>query len=183
LAVFGLGNPGKKYERTRHNIGFLIIERLAETLGADISHRQFHALTGETAIGSQPVLLVKPQTYMNESGRSVRAVLDWYRLEPGQVFVICDDLDLDPGRIRIRPGGSSGGHNGLKSIAAALGTIEFPRLRIGIGRPEPADAIDYVLSPLSAEQRDVLAQAAERAADAVKCWAAEGIEPCMNRFN
>ena len=183
MAVFGLGNPGKKYERTRHNVGFLTIERLAKTLDVDVSHRRYHAEVGEAKIGSLPALLVKPQTYMNESGRSVRAVADWYRLELSQIFVICDDLDLEPGRIRIRPNGSSGGHNGLKSIAAALGTTEFPRLRIGIGRPEPADAIDYVLAPLSAEQRDVLVRAAERAADAVKCWAIEGIESCMNRFN
>ena len=183
LAVFGLGNPGRKYQGTRHNVGFLVVDRLAKELDVDIGRRRFNARVGEARTESGTLLLVKPQTYMNESGRCVQAVVSWHRLTTEQIFVICDDLDLEPGGLRIRRKGSSGGHNGLKSIAAAMGTSEFPRLRIGIGRPAPQDAVDYVLEPFSSAQREAVAQAAGRAVEAVKCWVTEGIETCMNRFN
>jgi PTH1 family peptidyl-tRNA hydrolase len=183
LAVFGLGNPGKRYQGTRHNIGFSVVDRLAEGLSVDVSGRRFQALTGEARCGAGKVLLVKPQTYMNESGRSVQAVTAWHDIAIENILVICDDLDLELGRIRARREGSSGGHNGLKSIAEHLGTTAFPRLRVGIDRPAHEDAIDYVLSPFTRAEQDVVAEAVERAADAARCWVDEGIEACMNKFN
>ena len=182
LAVFGLGNPGRKYVGTRHNVGFEVVDRLAEELGVSVWRRRFRARVSEARIGSEKLLLVKPQTYMNESGRSVQAAVAWNRLGLEDIFVVCDHLDLECGKFRIRRKGSSGGHNGLESIADALGTTEFARLRIGIGRP-PSEAIDYVLSRFTCAQCDIVARAVENAADAVKCWANEGIEACMNRFN
>ena len=183
LAVFGLGNPGKRYLGTRHNVGFSVVDRLAEGLGVGAFGRRFQALTGDARGEAGKVLLVKPQTYMNESGRSVRAVTGWYDIAIDNILVICDDLDLERGRIRARREGSSGGHNGLKSVAEHLGTTAFPRLRVGIGRPAHGDAIDYVLSPFGRGEQDVVAEAVERAADAARCWMDEGIEACMNRFN
>ena len=183
LAVFGLGNPGKKHQGTRHNVGFEVIDRLAQEYGVTVSRRRFSALIGEAQSEAGKLLLVKPQTYMNDSGLAVQAVVAWHELAVEQTLVVCDDLDLELGSIRIRRAGSSGGHRGLLSIAAALGTSRFPRLRIGIGRPEPQDAIDYVLDPFARTQRKVMADAFERAAEAVQSWAAEGIEHCMNKFN
>ncbi len=187
LAVFGLGNPGTKYRGTRHNVGFEVIDKLAKQADVPVSRRRFRARIGEMQVpsrtGVETVLLVKPQTFMNDSGLCVQAVAAWHRLDAGDLLVVCDDLDLAPGAIRVRRRGSSGGHRGLQSIAAALGTTEFPRLRVGIGRPEPRDAIDYVLDVFAPAERDIVVPAIARAAEVVACWAAEGIETCMNRFN
>lgn len=183
LAVFGLGNPGKRYLGTRHNVGFEVIDILAERLGASVSRRRFKARLGEAQAGSNRLLLVKPQTFMNDSGRSVQAACAWHGLEPDHLLVVCDDLDLEPGQIRARRKGSSGGHRGLKSVADLLGTTAFPRLRVGIGRPEPQDAIDYVLDRPGRSDRAAIADALQAAADAACCWAEDGIEACMNRFN
>jgi len=183
LAIFGLGNPGSRYESTRHNIGFVVADELAQTLGDEIKRRRFNALVGEMSHAGEKLLIVKPQTFMNESGRSVTAVASWFGLEPNKVLVICDDLDLEPGVVRIRRGGSSGGHNGLKSIIAALGTEEFPRIRVGIGRPLHGDSIDYVLGRVHTSQREVIDRAVSKAAEAAACWVSEGIDACMNRFN
>ncbi len=181
--MFGLGNPGRKYRGSRHNVGFEVIDRLAEELGVKVWRRRLRGRVGEATTEGGKLLLVKPGTYVNESGLCVRATAGWNRLSPEQVFVVCDDIDLELGRLRVRRKGSSGGHNGLKSIAEALETTEFPRLRIGVGRPAHADAVDYVLGRFSIAEREVIARAVEDAAEAVACWAAEGIEDCMNRYN
>jgi len=183
LAVFGLGNPGRKYKGTRHNVGFEVIDLLAEKLNTKVSHRRFRALVGDAKTEAGTLLLVKPQTYMNESGLSVSAAAAWNKLGPEQILVVCDDLDLEPGTLRIRRKGSSGGHKGLKSIADALGTTDFPRLRIGIGRPTHENALDYVLDRFTGSQRKAMTEAVGVAANAVACWCTEGIEPCMNKFN
>ena len=184
LAVFGLGNPGKRYDGTRHNVGFMVVDRLAELCGTTVSKRRFDARTGEAASEAGPLLLVKPQTFMNESGRSVQAAAAWHRIGPDQLIVVCDDLDIEPGRVRIRRKGSSGGHRGLASVARSLGTTEYPRLRIGIGRPPlGTDAVDYVLDRFSGPERGLITDAVQTAADAVLCWAHDGIDACMNRFN
>ena len=183
LAVFGLGNPGRSYKGTRHNVGFEVVDKLAEDAGVGVGRRRFEALIGEMMMGAEKLLLAKPQTFMNESGRSVQAVAAWNDLGIENIFVVCDDLDLEPGRLRIRRKGSSGGHNGLKSIARCLGTTEFARLRVGIGRPRPEDAIDHVLTTFTRAEQEIIAEAIGNAAEAVRCWAGEGIESCMNRFN
>ncbi|MFW6159402.1 MAG: aminoacyl-tRNA hydrolase [Planctomycetota bacterium] len=184
LAVFGLGNPGRRYRGTRHNVGFEVIDRLAERCGASVSRRRYQARVGEADTQAGRLLLVKPQTFMNDSGRAVAAAAGWHRLEPDELLVVCDDLDIEPGRIRVRRQGSSGGHKGLRSVGAALGTDAFPRLRVGIGRPPvEMDAVGFVLARFSAGERETIDQAVEEAADAVLCWAGEGIDACMNRFN
>lgn len=183
LAVFGLGNPGKRYAGTRHNVGFDVIDKLAEDAGVSIVRLRFEALAGEMMIGGEKVLVAKPQAFMNESGRTVRAAMAWNDLSIDNILVVCDDLDLDVGVIRVRRKGSSGGHNGLKSIARCLGTDEFARLRIGIGQPPAEDAVDYVLSAFAKAERELIAPAIDAAAEAARCWADEGIESCMNRFN
>lgn len=182
LAVLGLGNPGEEYRATRHNAGFRVLELLAGELGADISRRRFHSLTAEVMLGNQKVLLACPRTYMNESGRAARAVLDFYKLPAEAVLVVCDDFNLELGQLRARRGGSSGGHNGLDSVERELGTREFPRLRLGIGAAQ-GEAIDYVLGRFRAGEGEVISETIRRAAEAVRCWAEEGIEACMNRFN
>lgn len=183
LAVFGLGNPGRSYKGTRHNVGFEVVDKLAEDAGVSVGRRRFEALIGEMMIGAEKLLLAKPQTFMNESGRSVQAAAAWSGFGIENIFVVCDDLDLEPGRLRIRRKGSSGGHNGLKSIARCLGTTEFARLRVGIGRPRSEDAIDHVLTTFAKAEQEIIAEAIDNAAEAVRCWAGEGIESCMNRFN
>jgi len=183
LAVFGLGNPGRRYRGTRHNVGFEVVDKLAEDAGVGVGRRRFEALIGEMLIGAEKLLLAKPQTFMNESGRSVQAAAAWNDLGIENIFVVCDDLELEPGRLRIRRKGSSGGHNGLKSIACCLGTTEFARLRVGIGRPRSEDAIDHVLTTFAKAEQEIIAEAVGNAAEAVRCWAGEGIESCMNRFN
>ena len=183
LAVFGLGNPGRRYAGTRHNVGFDVVDKLAEDAGISITRLRFEALVGEMRIGDGKLLLAKPQTFMNESGRTVRAAAAWNDLSIDNILVVCDDLDLDVGVIRVRRKGSSGGHNGLKSIARCLGTDEFARLRIGIGQPPAEDAVDYVLSTFAKAEKELIAPAIEKATEAARCWADEGIESCMNRFN
>lgn len=183
LAVFGLGNPGRSYKGTRHNVGFEVVDKLAEDAGVSVGRRRFEALIGEMMIGAEKLLLAKPQTFMNESGRSVQAAAAWSDFGIENIFVVCDDLELEPGRLRIRRKGSSGGHNGLKSIARCLGTTEFARLRVGIGRPRSEDATDHVLTTFAKAEQEIIAEAIDNAAEAVRCWAGEGIESCMNRFN
>ena len=142
--IVGLGNPGREYESTRHNAGFLVVDRLAEKMGISVSTRKFLGFTGSGMLGGEKVLLLKPQTYMNASGESVRAAADFYKLEPAQVIVVYDDISLDVGSVRIRAKGSAGGHNGMKSIIAHLGTEEYPRVRVGIGdKPPGMDLAGY----------------------------------------
>lgn len=182
LAVLGLGNPGDEYRNTRHNVGFRVVEKLAGELGERVEKQRFRSLVAEARIGNEKVLLACPQTFMNESGRAASAVVDFYGLEPKQVLVICDDFHLDLGRLRVRKGGSAGGHNGVDSVIRELGTEEFPRLRVGIGECR-GETVGYVLGRFSRADEEKIGPAIERAAQAVRVWVEQGTEACMNRFN
>lgn len=181
--VVGLGNPGERYRRNRHNIGFHCLERLAYEHGIAITRRRFRAAWGQGRIGGEPVVLAMPQTYMNDSGQAVAPLSRWFKIPPERIMVVYDDLDLPVGRVRLRPGGSSGGHHGIESIIAHLGTHDFNRLRIGIGRPEVGDPIDYVLNDISREQEPMLAEGCDVAARAVECFLERGIGEAMNVYN
>lgn len=180
-----LGNPTSKYEGTRHNAGFMVADLLAEKLGAKIDRMKFHGLVGEAETAACRIAILKPQTYMNESGIAARAALDWYKLTPDKLIVVCDDLELAPGRLRVRPKGSEGGHNGLKSIVAHVGTKDFPRVKVGIGRPTVPgfEVIDWVLGRFSADETPKIKEAVALAADAVLEVVNVGVEPAMNKFN
>jgi PTH1 family peptidyl-tRNA hydrolase len=183
-AVIGLGNPGPEYAGTRHNVGFGVLAELARRQGAAQPKLKFEAEVFEVMLGSEKLLLVAPQTYMNNSGRSVRKLVDFYRLPIDDLLVVCDDLNLDTGRLRIRQAGSAGGQKGLGDMIARLGTQEFSRLRIGVGRPPGRmNAADYVLRRFRAEERELIEPALSFAADAVEIWCKEGTEAAMNRFN
>ncbi len=184
IIVVGLGNPGKKYGRTRHNAGFMVAEELARRLRIEISQEKCHSLIGRGHIETTQIVLVKPQTYMNESGRAVAALLQDFYISPGDLVVIHDELDLPLGTVRIKTGGGHGGHNGLRSIIDSLGTSDFIRVRMGIGRPaQNVDSADYVLSPFLAGEQKAAAEAAGRAADAVLAIASQGMPRAMNLFN
>src|SRR5256885_2912967 len=183
LLVVGLGNPGREYERTRHNAGWLVVDELARRL--DGSWRsKFSGKLAEVRLDGGKLALLKPETFMNDSGRSVGAAARFFKVDPESVLVVHDDVDLEPGRLQARAGGGLGGHNGLRSLAQTLGTQEFLRLRIGVGRPgrgDPRSVADYVLSPFELEE-DVGALVS-RAADAVETVAREGVEAAQQRFN
>ena len=182
--IAGLGNPGREYEGTRHNVGFMALDQLADRLGIEIGEKAHRALIGKGRIEGNRVLLVKPQTYMNRSGESLRQVLDYYKEEPSSLIVIYDDISLDPGAIRIRGKGSAGGHNGVKSIIAHLGTQEFARIRIGVGaKPPRMDLADYVLGHFSGDDMRRIEEACRDGAAAAAVMITEGIETAMNRFN
>ncbi len=183
--VAGLGNPGPRHAGTRHNVGFMVVDEFARQRQVEMSHydRRFEALMGETQVGGESVRLVKPTTYMNLSGRSVAGVMRFYKLAPADVLVISDDLDLPLGVLRMRAGGSAGGQKGLADVLRQVGTEEVPRLRVGIGRSQSIDAVDFVLSRFGGDEREVLEQALARACDAVACWITEGVTAAMNRFN
>jgi PTH1 family peptidyl-tRNA hydrolase len=181
--VVGLGNPGSKYEGTRHNIGFEVVDLLARGGAGATFTRKFDGLLAETEINYQRVLLLKPLTFMNLSGRSVRQALGFYKIESADLLVICDDLNLPLGKLRLRPGGSDGGQKGLRDIAAQLGTDEFPRLRVGIGDRGPIDATDFVLTRFRAAERPAIDDALIAASQAVAVWATRGIAAAMNEFN
>ncbi len=182
--IVGLGNPGKEYDRTRHNIGFAVVDAFASLHGITVGKRGGQALTGEGRVGETRVFLMKPQTFMNLSGQAVAAFLKQKPLEVADILVVTDDIALPLGKLRLRGEGSAGGHNGLKSLIAHLHGPAFPRLRFGVGAPrEPSAQIDFVLGPFSrAEQREV-DEATGRAVAALDTWLAEGIQPAMNRFN
>ncbi len=183
LLVAGLGNPGGQYARTRHNIGWLVVDELAARHGGTFRGK-FSGRLSEVRVGELRVALLKPETYMNESGRSIAAAASFFKVPPEAVLVVHDDVDLEEGRLQARSGGGSAGHNGLRSIAAAMGTQDFQRLRIGVGRPErgdPRPVADWVLSAFSPEA-DVEGLIA-RAADAVEAVALEGLEVAQRRFN
>ncbi|AEY67925.1 aminoacyl-tRNA hydrolase [Clostridium sp. BNL1100] len=182
--LVGLGNPGTKFENTRHNVGFDTIDYISAKYNIKLSKIGFKAVYGEGEIEGVRTILVKPQTFMNLSGESVREIVDWYKLPIERLTVIYDDIDLEPGKIRVRPKGSSGTHNGMKSIIYQLQDDRFPRVRIGIGRaPEKWDLADYVLSKFSKEDRQVIDQSVEKAAQAAIMIAQSGPEKAMNNFN
>ncbi len=183
--IAGLGNPGLKYAHTRHNAGFEAAERLAGKYGISINTKKFQALCGTGAIEGQKVLLLKPQTYMNLSGESIRAACDFYKIDPEEeLIVFYDDISLDPGQLRVRKKGSAGGHNGIKSIIAHLGTQNFLRIKIGVGeKPQGYDLADYVLSRFDKEAQDQMEEAFKRAADAAARLLTEDPERVMNEFN
>ena len=182
--IAGLGNPTKEYEKTRHNAGFDAIDVLAEKHGIQITERKYKAFCGTGFIGGERVLLAKPQTFMNASGESLREAADFYKIRPEQVIVIYDDISLRVGQLRIRTKGSAGGHNGIKSIIAHLGSQDFPRIKIGVGaKPDRMDLADYVLSRFSQTDRQMMEDACQDAADAVEFMLADGADAAMNRYN
>lgn len=183
--VVGLGNPGTQYESTRHNMGFLAVDKLAQEENFRFSKLRFKAWTATWEIDGQKVLVMKPQTYMNLSGESVGEAARFYKIPPEHVLVISDDIDLPAGRLRIRPGGSAGGHNGLKNIIQHLGTDRFPRIKVGVGSPRPGehDMVDWVMGKPMGEDRTAVEDALDRAGDAAKALITDGIDRAMNRFN
>lgn len=182
LLVVGLGNPGPNYAKTRHNVGFMVLERLAGRLGASFStHKRSGASAATGRVAGRSVVLAMPRCYMNESGRQVGPLAKFYSVPPGDVVVIHDDLDLDFGRIRLKVGGGEGGHNGLRSIASALGSKDFQRVRIGIGRPPGRmDPAAFVLQPFAAAERPEVPVICEQAADATELLIESGLEPAQN---
>lgn len=181
--IVGLGNPGAKYAGTRHNVGFEVVDYLAAAPGCTPFREKFEAFIAEMKEVDETVLLVKPLTFMNLSGRSVRAVLDFYKLPLEQVLVVCDDFNLPLGKLRIRIKGSHGGQNGLRNIQEQLGTDEYTRLRIGVGQPDGGDAVDHVLSKFKPGERKAVEDAIAQAAQAALTWIRQGAEAAMNRFN
>ncbi len=183
--IVGLGNPGKQYERTRHNCGFRALDVIAQKLGCKIDKGKFQGLYGQVTYGGGKLFLLKPQTFMNLSGRSVLQLSAYYNIPPQRIIVLFDDISLPPGRLRIRGDGSAGGHNGIKSIIQELGSQEFPRVKIGVGaKPHPEqDLADWVLSTFSAAEEKNLQFALENAADAALCIIDKGIYEAANRFN
>ena len=185
IIIAGLGNPTKEYEGTRHNVGFQVIDKIAEKYNIAVDAKKGRAYVGKGIIEGQKVLLVKPQTYMNLSGESIRELVDYFKVDPKEeLLVIYDDVSLDVGQLRIRKKGSAGGHNGIKNIIAHLGTQEFPRIKVGVGdKPPRMDLADYVLSRFSKEDREKMEQAFKDAADAVEVMITDGADAAMNRFN
>ena len=184
LIVF-LGNPGPRYEFTRHNAGFIVGDALAKKLGVSVNKARFSALTANDVIGGQSVLLMKPQTFMNLSGEAVGKAAKFYRIDPSHIIVVSDEMALSIGRLRVRMKGSAGGHNGLKNIIEHLGTEDFPRIRLGVGEPPHPDydVKDWVLSVFRNQDAETIAETADRAAEAVICCITEGVEKAMNKFN
>lgn len=181
--VVGLGNPGSRYRDTRHNLGFMVVDQLAERWRLSVGGKRHQAELGTGQVANERVVLAKPQTYMNASGEAVAKVRRLYRLQPEEILVVYDDLDLPVGRVRLKGEGGAGGHNGMASLIAVLGK-GFPRLRIGIGRPPgDADPVEYVLEPFSSSERPMIRDAVTRAADGVESWLEHGLERTMNTLN
>ena len=194
--VAGLGNPGEDYSRSRHNAGFMTIDRIAKAKGVEMGRRRFKGVTAETTLAEKPALLVKPQTFYNLSGECISDLLGYFKIAPERLIVVHDELDLEAGRLRIKQGGGDAGNRGVRSIAQSLGTTDFIRVRIGIGRPpgftvemEPGrqprteENKDYLLRPMTAAEKQALAPILERAANAVEEIAQHGLEAAMNRYN
>ena len=194
--VAGLGNPGEEYSRSRHNSGFMTIDRIAKAKGVELSRRRFKGVTGETTLAEKPAILVKPQTFYNLSGECISDLLGYFKISPNHLIVVHDELDLEAGRLRMKQGGGDAGNRGVRSIAESLGTTDFIRVRIGIGRPpgftvemEPGrqpkteENKDYLLRPMTSAERQALAPILDRAANAVEAIAADGLEAAMNRYN
>ncbi|MCD7733989.1 MAG: aminoacyl-tRNA hydrolase [Clostridiales bacterium] len=180
-----LGNPGREYENTRHNVGFLTGDTMARRLGVDIRRIRFKALTAAVDIGGHKLLLMKPNTFMNLSGTALQEAASFYKVPPERCLVVSDDVSLEPGRLRLRRNGSAGGHNGLKSIINMLDSENFPRVKIGVGKkPHPDyDLADWVLGKFSPQDRKLIEQAAEKACDAIECIITQGMDRAMNLYN
>jgi len=183
--IIGLGNPGKKYQGSKHNIGFEAVDEVAFQMGIVFKKSKFEAVYAEGRIGTEKIILIKPQTYMNLSGRSVRPWLDYYNLTEEDMVVIYDDMDLPPGKIRLRQKGSSGGHNGMKSIIQHLGTKEFNRIKVGVGRPQGGqDVISNVLSGFAKEDEDAVKESIKSVSDAIEYWTqGHAFQDTMSKFN
>lgn len=183
--IFGLGNPGAKYQATKHNIGFMVVDQLAKKLGLTFNQSKFKSLYAEGRLGNEKIVLVKPQTFMNLSGESVQPWIDFYKLTKEDVLIIYDDMDLEVGKIRLRLKGGSGGHNGMKSIIQHLGGPEFNRVRVGIGRPYPEQSvISHVMSAFRKEEEEKIASAIYQTTDAINYWAQNHtFQETMNQFN
>ena len=183
--LVGLGNPGDQYEHTRHNVGFMVADELAERHNIPVQRLKFRALTNTVTVGDRKVLLMKPVTYMNLSGEAVHEAAAFYKIPPERVLVISDEVALAPGKLRVRRSGSAGGHNGLKNIIAHLGTDQFPRIRLGVGqKPHPDyDMADWVLGKFQGEDKKAVEAAVKKAADAAECLIREGVDKAMNQYN
>lgn len=182
--IVGLGNPGSKYKNNRHNIGFRVIEAIAERFNIKIDTDKHKGMIGKGVINGEKVILAKPLTFMNLSGECVRCVVDFYKIPAENVIVVYDDISLDVGKLRVRKKGSAGGHNGIKSIIAHLGTEVFPRLKFGVGdKPKGMDLADYVLGNFSSGDEAILADAIKKACDAIECMVTEDCDAAMNKFN
>lgn len=183
--IVGLGNPGAEYAKTRHNIGFRCLDILAETLGCSVDKGKFQGLYGQTTYRGKKVYLLKPLTYMNLSGQSVLQLSAYFRIPPQRIIVLFDDISLEPGRLRVRPSGSAGGHNGIKSIIGELGSQDFPRVKIGVGgKPHPDfDLADWVLSPFSSQEEKALSVSLKNGADAALTIMEQGVSAAANAYN
>ncbi len=182
--IVGLGNPTKEYQATRHNIGFDAITRLCDDYRIQLNSKEHKAICGKGYIGGEKVILAQPQTFMNLSGESVRALVDYYKVTADDVIIIYDDISLDVGQLRVRPKGSAGGHNGIKSIIAHLGTQEFTRIRVGVGdKPKEWDLADYVLGRFPKEEEPLIREALARVSKACECIIMDGVGAAMNEYN
>ena len=184
--IVGLGNPGKEYEKTRHNSGYMALAKLAENVGASVTSNKFQALTASAVIGGEKVLLMEPLTFMNLSGNAVRAAADYYKIDPQDILILHDDMDLPVGSVRIRPKGSSGGQKGMKHIIACMGTDEIARIRIGVGhskRGEHEEVPDWVLSPVAKADRELFDTAIDTAARAAEAWVTQPMDRVMSQYN
>ena len=183
--IAGLGNPGPKYEGTRHNAGFRALDAVAKEFGIEVQKRKFQGLIGQGEIAGKRCLLLKPQTFMNLSGESVEAACQYYKIPYDKVIILFDDISLEPGQLRIRRKGTHGGHNGVRSIIECTGSEEFPRVKLGVGKkPHPDyDMADWVLGKFTGEDKKTVDTAVQRAADAVECYIRDGADRAMNRFN
>lgn len=181
--IVGLGNPGRDYKNTRHNIGFMVLEELASRYPVEKQESRFDAIIGHIRIGSEKVLLVKPLTYMNLSGRAVQPIMHWYKLELADLMVVYDDMDLPTACLRIRAKGGTGGHKGMASISERLASKDFARMRVGIGRPEVGETVGWVLGRFSQEEQEEIQVVVKKAADALEKWAKMGINEAMNAYN
>jgi peptidyl-tRNA hydrolase, PTH1 family len=182
--IAGLGNPGKKYQHTRHNLGFMVIDELASRLGVSSFKDKSRSLIAESRIDNQKVILVQPQTFMNDSGSAVKGLMDWYKIKADHLILIYDDVDLEVGQLRLREKGNAGGHRGVESVIESVGTTQFARVRIGISREElTGDVSDYVLQKIPPSQQDKLAEAVVDAAESVESIVSNGLPQAMNKFN
>ena len=181
--IVGLGNPGLRYAHSRHNVGFMVIEQFARAHELKFSRKRFNAEIAEGAIGGTRVMVAKPQSFMNLSGEAVGKLFKFYKIAPDDLIVVYDDLDLPLGKMRMRPQGGAGGHHGMESIIAHIGTSDFARLRLGIGRPNPDADIDHVLGNFEGDERKLMDETFGNAADAIEVWLVDGINAAMNRYN